>query len=136
MNMLERQHDMKKPTAEIKKNHVLPAMPDQVTAWARACKSVRMPNVMNKSDWTRRALDAAIDSRLTVRFKEARLIRGRMKNHDEPDELAVSWQFRATQADIDRWTAAAEAEGLVRAEWCRQVLDAAAKQKSQAFLLG
>ena len=29
-----------------------------------------------------------------------------------------------------------EAEGLPRTEWCRQVLDAAAKKTTQTFLLG
>lgn len=117
---------------QIKKNHTLPSLAHQRAAWAAACAAVNW----SKSDWTRRAFDAAIDGRLKVRFTEARVVQGRSKGHEEPDEIAGQWQFRATEDDIARWTAAAEAEGLTRAEWCRQVLDAAAKKSNQGFLLG
>jgi hypothetical protein len=127
---------MKKKPAQadpqIKKNHTLPSLASQRAAWAKACASVNW----SKSDWTRRAFDAVIDGRLKVRFTDAQIVRGRSKDFAEPDEIVAHWQFRATDADVARWTAAADAEGLPRTEWCRQVLDAAAKKSSQTFLLG
>lgn len=134
--MLQRQQEMKKQPAkaepQVKKNHTLPSLSEQRSAWAEACARVNW----TKSDWTRRAFEAAIDGRLKVRFKEARLVRGQVKNDEEREEIAAQWQFRATEEEVARWTKAAEAEGLVRAEWCRQVLDAAASKASQSFLLG
>lgn len=119
-------------TPQIKKNHTLPSLASQRATWKEACAAVNW----SKSNWTRRAFDAAIDGRLKVRFTEARVVQGRSKGHEEPDEIAGPWQFRATEDDVARWTAAADAEGLPRAEWCRQVLDAAAKKSNQGFLLG
>jgi hypothetical protein len=134
--MLQRQYVMKKKQAkaepQVKKNHTLPSLSEQRSAWAEACDRVNW----TKSDWTRRAFDAAIDGRLKVRFTEARIIRGQIKGNEERDEVAGQWQFRATEEEVARWGKAAEAQGLVRAEWCRQVLDAAASKASQSFLLG
>ncbi len=127
---------MKKPPAkagpQVKKNHTLPSLGAQRAAWAKACASVSW----TKSDWTRRAFDAALEGRLKVRFTDAKIVRGRSKDFAEPDEIVAHWQFRATDADVARWKAAASAEGLAQTEWCRQVLDAAAKRAKQDFLLG
>lgn len=117
---------------QIKKNHTLPSLASQRAAWAKACASVNW----SKSDWTRRALAAALDGRLEVRFKEPKIVQGRAKGHEGPDEIVAHWQFRATDDDVARWKAEASAQGLTQTEWCRQVLDAAAKKSSQTFLLG
>ncbi len=121
--MLDQDVDMSK-----KKNHSLPALSGQIEVWKERAADVSMPY----GDWARRALIAATQGRLRVKFTDAQLIRGRT----EREEIAEQFQFKVTDEDVTKWQRHAEAEGLARAEWCRQVLDAAAEKKDQSFLLG
>lgn len=132
-----------------KKNHVIPALGSQIQAWTAAAERFKRWHSENApkagppgrlSEWTRIALNAAVIGKLQVNFTDRETIprgpRGpRGSEGRTNDEPVIPHQFRATQGEINSWTSAADAEGLERAEWCRQVLNAAAENDALALAL-
>lgn len=122
-------------------NHVVPALPDQIKTWEAASQhwaawaSEHMEPRRGRpgwfSLWTRLALNAAAAGLFRVEFTEREVVfRGPRGPHGTANDDKVIWhQFRAAPEEVAEWTRCAEAEGLERAEWCRQVLDAAAKTR-------
>lgn len=78
---------------------------------------------VNKTWWTRMFLFAAATGEFKVNFTDEQVTRGR----GERDEEMEPYQFKATDTELRLWGEAARAQGLNRSEWCRQVLDAAAR---------
>jgi hypothetical protein len=109
------------------KNMVIRGYESQIEIWEKKARSLG-PTV---AWWVKRALNAAATGHLKVKFTERQFVRGRV----ESDEPVQQLQVRVTKAEHKTWTAAADAEGLDRAEWARQVLDAAAARSNQVFLV-
>lgn len=128
--------DDKKP--ERRTNYEIKAFPSQIEAWLTAAERFakwtppRVGAPGGFSMWTRAALNAAANGGFSVSFTEREIVprgprgpRGEERRID--DETVEPHQFRASKSEIMTWQNAALAEGLELAEWCRQVLDAAAK---------
>jgi len=113
-------------------NHRIKALTVSIARWKLAAELTGTKATFKISDWVRYWLNQAAEGKFLPELTERRFPRGQVQ------ELTGNFQFRASVEELDAWQAAADKSPCLnlakrgsrpeRAEWERQVLDAAANQ--------
>lgn len=98
------------------KNYHIKAYKSEIENWKESAENSNL----NVSAWVRGVLDCIVLGQIKPSYSETQMVRGR-----DPDreEMAESFQFRATSWEKQEWVQCADREGLTIGEWIRQSLD-------------